>query len=130
MTLNLIKLCVGAQSIEDLERWQQGRLALARASRQKERLVHTTYQSPKRQKELLDGGSLYWVIKGVVQVRQKLIGFDEGTKEDGRRCCLLILDPELVAVRPVKRRAFQGWRYLSAEDAPADLGGGAIGEGG
>ncbi len=128
MTLNLIKLCVGAHSIEDLERWQQGRLALARASRQPERLVHTTYQSPKRQTELLDGGSLYWVIKGVIQVRQKLIGFDEGTKEDGRRCCLLVLDPELIPVRPTKRRAFQGWRYLTGEDTPKDLGS-ALGEG-
>ena len=71
--------------------------------------------------ELLDGGSLYWVIKGALQVRQKLIGFGEGKKEDGSPCCLLLLDPALVAVRPQPRRAFQGWRYLAASDAPADL---------
>src|SRR5690606_33434940 len=82
-----------------------------------------TFQTPKRKSALLDGGSLYWVIKGVVQVRQRLVGLEEGAKEDGTPCCLLVLDPKLVPVRPVPRRAFQGWRYLPAEDAPPDLNG-------
>lgn len=119
--VNLIKLCVGAQSIEDLSAWQTSRLELSRASGGAGRLVHTTHQSPKRRDELLDGGSLYWVIKGVIQVRQRLIGLDEGTKDDGRRACELVLDPVLVPVRPTRRRAFQGWRYLHPEDAPPDL---------
>ena len=122
MTLNLVKLCVGAHSIEDLARWQADRLERARRQRPPGQLAHTTYQAPKRTGELLDGGSLYWVIKGVIQVRQRLVGFEEGTKEDGRRCCLLLLDPELTPVRPTPRRAFQGWRYLTANDAPLDLG--------
>ena len=121
MTLNLIKLCVGAESIEDLAAWQAERLASQTAKRQTPRLYHTTFQRPKREAELLDGGSLYWVIKGVVQVRQRLGGFDEGTKENGQPCCLLLLDPGLIPVRPTPRRAFQGWRYLTGDDAPPDM---------
>jgi hypothetical protein len=121
MTLHLVKLCVGATSIEDLATWQRGRLAAQRKARETPRLFHATFQTPKRQAEL-EGGSLYWVIKGVIQVRQRLAGFEEGTKSDGSRCCLILLDEALVPVRPVPRRAFQGWRYLEAADAPPDLG--------
>jgi hypothetical protein len=121
MALHILKLCVGAESIEDLAHWQKGRLAAQKAVGQKPRLFHTTFQSPKRQDEVLDGGSLYWVIKGVIQVRQAIIGFDQGQKENGTPCCLLLLDPKLVQVRPTPRRPFQGWRYLTAEDAPTDL---------
>jgi hypothetical protein len=121
MTLHLIKLCVGATSIDDLAAWQKERLAEQRRAGEKPRLFHTTFQTPKRQAELLDGGSLYWVIKGVIQVRQRLLGFEDGHKEDGSPCCLLIYDRELTPVRPVPRRAFQGWRYLQAADAPPDL---------
>ena len=126
MPIHIVKLCVGATSIEDLAEWQAGRLAAQkRAGVKKPKLFHQTFQSPKRQAELLDGGSLYWVIKGVISVRQKLIGFDEGEKDNGKPCCLFLLDKELVPVRPVPRRPFQGWRYLDAESAPADLKGGA-----
>ena len=121
MTLHLIKLCVGAASIEDLAQWQRKRLAEQKKKGEKPRLSHSTFQTPKRQAELLDGGSLYWVIKGVIQVRQRIVGFDEGHKTDGSRCCLIVLDPALVPVRPTSRRAFQGWRYLDAGDAPPDL---------
>jgi hypothetical protein len=125
MTLHLIKLCVGAASIDDLAAWQKERLAEQRKAGEKPRLFHTTFQTPKRQAELLDGGSLYWVIKGAIQVRQRLLGFEEGHKADGSPCCLLLYDRELIPVRPVPRRAFQGWRYLAAGDAPADLASGA-----
>lgn len=123
--LHLVKLCVGAASIEDLADWQKGRLAAMKKAGQRPRVVHTTFQAPKRQAELLAGGSLYWVIKGLIQARQRLIGFDDGVKNDGSPCCLLVLDKALVPVRPVPRRAFQGWRYLTPDDAPADLGGDA-----
>ena len=122
MALHIIKLCVGADSIEDLHAFQKERLAAQKKVGEKPRLFHTTFQTPKRQAELMDGGSLYWVIKGTIQVRQRLVGFEEGHKPDGSRCCLLLLDAALVPVRPVPRRAFQGWRYLDAADAPADLG--------
>ena len=126
MPLHIVKLCVGAESIEDLANWQKGRIAAQKAAGVKRpRIFHTTFQSPKRQTDVLDGGSLYWVIKGVVLVRQKLIGFDTGQKENGTPCCLFILDAQLVTVRPVPRRPFQGWRYLTADDAPPDLKGGA-----
>jgi len=121
MTLHLVKLCVGAASIDDLGAWQKGRLAAQRKAGERPRLFHSTFQTPKRQAELLDGGSLYWVIKGVIQVRQRLLGFEEGHKADGSRCCLILLDKALIPVRPAPRRAFQGWRYLDADDAPADL---------
>jgi len=123
MTLHLIKLCVGCDSIEELAAWQADRLKQQRKAGQKPRLFHRTFQSPKRREELLDGGSLYWVIKGLVQVRQPLLDVTEGTKEDGTPCCLLILKNELVEVRPVPRRPFQGWRYLQPDEAPDDLGG-------
>ena len=123
MTVHLLKLCVGCASIEDLAAWQSARLAARRrAGERRPRLFHRTYQTPKRRAELLDGGSLYWVIKGLVQVRQPLIDLGEGTKEDGTPCCLLILKNELIPVRPLPRRPFQGWRYLDAEEAPPDLG--------
>jgi hypothetical protein len=121
MTLHLIKLCVGAGSIEDLAAWQRGRLAELKKSGKKSQLFHTTFQTPKRQAELLDGGSVYWVIKGLIQVRQRIVGFGEGHKKDGSPCCLILLDPALVPVRPLSRRAFQGWRYFDAADAPPDL---------
>ena len=124
MALNIVKLCVGAHSVEDLEAWQRGLVAEQRAKREKPRVFHTTLQTPKRQADLLPEGSLYWVIKGLIQVRQRLVGFEDGQKEDGSPCCVIVLDPELHPVRPVPRRPFQGWRYLDAEHAPPDLGSG------
>ena len=122
MALHLIKLCVGCDSIEDLAAWQAKRLrARRRAGEKKPRLFHRTFQMPKRRAELLDGGSLYWVIKGLVQVRQPLLDITDGSKDDGTPCCLLILGSELVPVRPTPRRPFQGWRYLLPGEAPADL---------
>ncbi len=129
MTVHLIKLCVGADSIEDLAQWQAGRLKAMKAAGEKPLLSHRTFQTPKRRDELLDGGSLYWVIKGIVQARQQLVDITEGTKQDGTPCCLLVLDKKLVPVRPVPRRPFQGWRYLDAGDVPPDLKPGETGIG-
>ena len=128
MTIHLVKLSVGTDSIEDLASWQAERLKQMKAAKQKPELFHRTFMMPKRREELLDGGSIYWVIKGVIQVRQRLLDLKEGTRPDGTLCTLLILDRKLVHVRPVPRRAFQGWRYLSVEDAPADLAGGRSGD--
>jgi hypothetical protein len=122
MTLHLIKLCVGCDSIEDLASWQAERLRQRRkAGERRPQLLHRAFQTPKRREELLAGGSLYWVIKGLVQVRQPLLDITEGTKEDGTPCCLLIFKNQLVPVRPVPRRAFQGWRYLDPDEVPPDL---------
>lgn len=123
MTVNIVKLSVGTETVEDLARWQKQRMDdLERRTGRKGYLFHTTRMVPKRQREILEGGSLYWVIRGVIQARQRIVGFEEGQKADGSRCCLIVLDPELVAVRATRRRPFQGWRYLEADDAPADLG--------
>ncbi len=124
MGLNMVKLCVGATSVEDLAAWQASR-ATFKAPDGKRCVAHTTFQSPKRQADLVPGGSLYWVIKGVILVRQPLVGFAEGRKDDGSSCCLLLLEPTLINVRPTPRRPFQGWRYLTAEDAPPDIKRGA-----
>lgn len=120
MILHLVKLCVGAASIEDLAEWQrENRRCKTRDG--KAGVYHPTYQFPKRRDELLDGGSLYWVIRGTILVRQKLLSLDDGTRDDGTPCCHLVLAPPLIPVRPTPRRAFQGWRYLDDEDAPPDL---------
>ncbi|MEO1205777.1 MAG: DUF1489 domain-containing protein [Pseudomonadota bacterium] len=123
MALNIVKLAVGAETIDDLVRWQNRCLAASQRATGKAELVHTTFQTPRRQDEVLAGGSLYWVIKGIIQVRQRLIGFEDGQKENGSPCCLFVLDPELVVVKGKARRPFQGWRYLKPEDAPPDLAG-------
>ena len=84
-------------------------------------LRHLTRHSPRRAEEIISGGSLYWVIAGTLLLRQRIISVEPAVREDGSACAALMLDPVLVAVtgRPVK--AFQGWRYLPAEDAPPDL---------
>jgi hypothetical protein len=120
--LHLVKLSVGTDSIDDLAGWQAERLRQMKAAGDiRPRLFHRTGQRPKREADLLAGGSIYWVIKGMILARQRLIGFDEGTRPDGRPCCLILLEKDLVPVRPTPRRAFQGWRYLEADDAPPDL---------
>ncbi|MCV0396444.1 MAG: DUF1489 family protein [Rhizobiaceae bacterium] len=121
MPLNLVKLCVGAESVEDLEAWIGERLSAMRARGEPAEPVHTTRMAPKRADELLDGGSLYWVIKGNVQCRQKLAAIRPFTDAEGIARCRLVLEPTVVRTQWQPRRAFQGWRYLEAKDAPADL---------
>jgi hypothetical protein len=128
MALHIVKLCVGVASIEDLAAWQSAHVKEQKARGEKPRIFHATMQTPKRQADLVPGGSLYWVIKGIIQVRQKLVGFEDGMKDDASPCCHILLDKKLVAVRPVPRRAFQGWRYLTDDDAPDDLGSGSGGD--
>lgn len=127
MALHLIKLCVGADSVEDLESWIESRLAVQKAAGTEPRQVHVTRMQPKRAEELLSGGSLYWVIKGNVQARQRLVGIEPFTDDEGISRCRLVMEPILHRTRWAPKRPFQGWRYLKGEDAPADL---AIGEGG
>lgn len=121
MALNLIKLCVGASSIEDLADWQSRVLAGKTGYGKVDKLFHTTRMTPKRGEELLDGGSLYWVMSGTIRVRQKLLDIEQYKDSEGIKRCRLVLDPPLIQTRPAPRRPFQGWRYLEAKDAPADL---------
>ena len=123
MTVHLIKLCVGVETAKELAEWQDERLkSLKRANKTPEH-CHRTLQTPRRRDELLDGGSLYWVIRGFVLVRQRVLDIRADMKDDGTACCGIVLDPELVATRPHPRRPFQGWRYLDAADAPRDAKG-------
>ncbi len=123
MALNLVKLCVGSESIESLAEWQAEKCTTLSIEKGYSLPFHTTRMVPKRADELLSGGSLYWVIKGFVRVRQRLAGIEIFKGEDGIRRCDLMLDHELVPVVPQPRRPFQGWRYLTATDAPLDLTG-------
>lgn len=122
MPLHIVKLCVGIDDVEELAAWQKRRAMERRAAGEKHGVVHRTRMTPKRVEELLDGGSLYWVIKGVLRVRQRLKAVEQGTLDDGTSCALLALDRQLVRTMPKPMRPFQGWRYLAAGDAPADLG--------
>ncbi|MEM1360731.1 MAG: DUF1489 domain-containing protein [Pseudomonadota bacterium] len=116
--LNLIKLCVGAEKLEDLVDWQAKRRAQGPDGLPR----HVTRMWPKREGQLLDGGSLYWVIKGHILVRQRILRLDEVIGDDDIRRCGIVLDPAPVLTLVRRKRPFQGWRYLPAESAPADLG--------
>jgi hypothetical protein len=127
MALHLIKLCVGADSIRDLQDWIKGRLAEKRRKKQTPEHIHTTRMMPTRADELLDGGSLYWVIRGEISCRQALTDIRDYKDREGIKRCQLVLNPKVVPVVPRPRGPFQGWRYLSGKDAPADLTKGAKG---
>ena len=115
--LHLVKLCVGAEKVEDLTSWQQRPQAKGPDGLPR----HVTRMWPKRAEDLLRGGSLYWVFRGLVLARQPLLRLDEVIGNDGIRRCALVLDPNVVRTEPVPKRPFQGWRYLQDKDAPRDL---------
>ncbi|MEM1265638.1 MAG: DUF1489 domain-containing protein [Pseudomonadota bacterium] len=121
-SLHLIKLCVGAEKVEDLTRWQETVRARNDAAGRGPITTHVTRMWPKRADALLDGGSIYWVFRGLVLARQHVLALEERKAEDGTRRCALVLDPEVVLTAPQPRRPFQGWRYLLPADAPPDLG--------
>jgi hypothetical protein len=120
VALHLIKLCVGCDGVQDLADWQKKRAAQRKKDGGSGDIMHITRMTPKRGDELLAGGSLYWVIKGQIAVRQKLLGLRPVTR-DGVPHCALVLDKTLVPVERRNHRAFQGWRYLDPKDAPRDL---------
>ena len=120
MTVHLKKMAVGVDSIAHLAEIQVARLADARRRGEVPVLRHITRHRPRRAEELLGGGSLYWVIRGFVQVRQAFVGIERGVNAKGRPSCALVLDPQLVRVAFRAHKPFQGWRYLSQRDAPSD----------
>ena len=115
MTVHLKKLSVGSQSLQTLRVWQALRLS------ETGRLIHVTRSRPRRAAEILNGGSIYWIIRGVMSARQNIIDLAEVQRADGQVACGLVLSPDLVATVPTKMRIFQGWRYLETEDAPEDM---------
>lgn len=128
MSVHLIKLAVGVEDFEHLAQLQKNRMAEFKAQGLSENPRHFTRMRPKREAELLDGGSIYWVIKGAVRARQKLVALDNYTDEEGVKRCALVLHPELVATQNRPHRAFQGWRYLDPAKAPKDIDGDAGGD--
>ena len=120
MAIHLIKLSVGPENLSELEAWQQQRLKQQKRNRQPLELMHVTRHMPKRATEVLNGGSIYWVIKGFLVARQKLLELRPLTRE-GIPYCGLVYDAEMIRVHPRPHRAFQGWRYFDPKDAPPDL---------
>ncbi len=116
-TVNLVKLSVGTDDVEGLAAWQSTPQAQTSDGLPR----HVTRMWPKRADEILNGGSIYWVIKGVIQCRQRILRLDEKIGDDGIRRCAIVSDPTLIRVAATPKRAFQGWRYLPAPDAPSDL---------
>jgi hypothetical protein len=121
MTVHLLKLCVGVSDVLQLVQ-EHERLA-KKAGRRKKSVEdqHWTRMRPKRVDEVLDGGSLFWVIRGIIRVRHRILRLDEVTDADGQEYCAIVYDPKVILVEPRPRRAFQGWRYLMVKDAPRDL---------
>ncbi|SFL47335.1 DUF1489 family protein [Methylobacterium pseudosasicola] len=128
MALNLIKLCVGPASIADLEARQERYRAEALREGRPADPFHVTRTLPKRHREIAGKGSIYWVIRGTLSCRQAITAIEKLTDEEGIPRCRLVFDSRLVPVSPRPCRPFQGWRYLTARDAPADLGAGQSGD--
>lgn len=127
MELHLIKLSVGAESIKDLQAWLRQKQRDCKKRGEKPEHIHTTRMMPKRADELLDGGSMFWVIRGSIMCRERLLKLRPIVDKQGISRCQLVLDGKLVPVEPRPFRAFQGWRYLRPEDAPRDLANAAPG---
>jgi len=121
MPLHLIKLAVGCESVKDLK----GRIAERMRTAKKKGLplhhIHITRMTPKRIDELLAGGSLYWVVRGEIAAREKIIAVEPFRDRDGIGRCRLVMQPKVVAVLPRPMRPFQGWRYFVQSDVPPDL---------
>jgi len=109
----MVKLCVGIDSVDQLIQH--------RSASQSTETVHVTRMWPKRETELLNGGSLYWVIRGIISARQRILRLDESIGSDGIRRCAIHMDSTLHRTEAAVRRPFQGWRYLTPADAPRDL---------
>ena len=124
--VNLIKLCVGANKVEDLEVWQAKRAADAKAKGLDFLPEHVTLMWPKRADEIVQGGSLYWVFKGLVLARQPILRFEPREGADGIKRCAIIMEDRIIRTQSVPRRPFQGWRYLQASDSPPDLAVGRV----
>jgi hypothetical protein len=121
MALHLIKLCVGVDSISELKEWIAQRLREKRRKKRPAEHIHVTRMVPTRKDEILDGGSLYWVIRGEIACREKVVDIRPFVDKEGIKRCRLVMDGKIVPVVPKPRGPFQGWRYFSAKEAPQDL---------
>ena len=122
MPLHILKLAVGCDSVKDLKAWVADRQRLAKSNGLPPRHIHITRMVPKRDAEVLDGGSIYWVIRGEIAARMKLIAIEPFRDSAGIGRCRLAMQPKVISVAPRPMRAFQGWRYFKDTDVPPDLG--------
>jgi hypothetical protein len=120
--MHLIKLCVGVATLEELEGYREERAHWWGADYGENIHVHRTRTMPRRAAEIVDGGSIYWVISGVLRCRQPILRLAPAIDGEGRACCDIIMSPDLVRVVPRPKGPFQGWRYLHPKDAPPDIG--------
>lgn len=120
MTVHLVKLCVGIDSIAELVQYREEMAKKRGRSKKPLEDSHWTRSFPRRAEEVLDGGSLYWVIRGQICVRHRILRLDEVEDDEGRAYCAIVYDPTVIVTDIRPRRAFQGWRYLEADDAPPD----------
>ena len=121
MPLHLIKLAVGCESVKELKGWVAERMSAAKKKGLPQRHVHITRMVPKKVEDILAGGSLYWVIRGEVAAREKIVAIEPFRDRDGIGRCRLVMQPKVIAVSPRPMRPFQGWRYLAEDAAPPDL---------
>src|SRR3954466_3941920 len=122
MPLHLIKLAVGCDSLKELKGWVADRMKTAKQKGLPRHHIHITRMTPKRDAELLAGGSLYWVIRGETAAREKIIAIEPFRDKDGIGRCRLVMQPKVTAVSPGPMCASQGWRYFGPDAAPPDLG--------
>jgi hypothetical protein len=122
MPLHLLKLAVGCESVKELKAWVAERMATAKKKGLPQHHIHITRMTPKRTEEILAGGSLYWVIRGEIVARETIIAIEPFRDRDGIGRCRLVMQPKVMAVSPRPMRPFQGWRYLTQDAAPSDLG--------
>ena len=121
MPLHLIKLAVGRDSVKELKGWVAERMKVAKAKGLPQRHIHVTRMTPKRVEDILNGGSLYWVIRGEIAAREKIVGIEPFRDKDGIGRCRIVMQPKVIAVSPRPMRPFQGWRYLKEDAVPPDL---------
>lgn len=114
MTIHLLKMSVGSETVEGLAAWQAHRYA------EHGMVWHLTRHTPRRGEEVLDGGSIYWIFNGAIRARNRIIDIDRAENPAGESRCRLVLEPKLVATEIQPRRAHQGWRYFDLNDAPRD----------
>ena len=119
-TINIVKLAVGVKSVEELALIQRRFLNQA-GNKANNGFYHSTKLMPKQHEALVKSGSLYWVIKGVICARQKIIAITKEEDSDGIKRCKIFLDNSIVKTTPIRKKPFQGWRYLKKNRTPADI---------
>src|SRR5947208_15493821 len=121
MPLHLIKLAVGCESVKELRGWVAERMKTAKKKGLPQRHVHITRMTPKRIEEILAGGSLYWVIRGEIAAREKIVAVEPFRDRDGIGRCRLVMQPKVIAVSPRSIPPFHGSRYCTKDAAPPEL---------